>query len=89
MRLGMGLVLLLVAACAEPKAPDMADPRACGAPGLQYLVGQDEGALAAMTFAADRVRVIRPGQAVTMDYAPARLNIELDGTGRIVRVFCG
>lgn len=76
----------LLCACVEPAAPD---EDACGAAGLQYLVGQDEAALAAITFAAERVRVIRPGQPVTMDYSPERLNIELDAAGRIQRLSCG
>jgi hypothetical protein len=38
---------------------------------------------------SQQVRVIRPGQAVTMDYSPARLNIEVNGAERISRVSCG
>ena len=34
-------------------------------------------------------RIIRPGQAVTMDFSPARLNLLLDGNDRIVRAYCG
>lgn len=78
--------------CAEPRPdprPDPVDPGTCGADQLQFLVGQNEGVLAAMTFRAGTVRVIRPGMAVTMDYRSDRLNLELDRTGRIVRVFCG
>ncbi|KAB2881814.1 MAG: hypothetical protein F9K34_15995 [Albidovulum sp.] len=35
------------------------------------------------------IRVIAPGQAVTMDYSAARLNLETDGRGRITRFHCG
>ena len=35
------------------------------------------------------VRVIPPGAAVTMDYSPARLNLETDASGYIVRFRCG
>ena len=35
------------------------------------------------------VRVIAPGMAVTMDYNAARLNLETDARGRIVRFHCG
>lgn len=35
------------------------------------------------------VRVISPGMAVTMDYIPARLNLEVDGRGYIFRYRCG
>lgn len=35
------------------------------------------------------VRVIRPGEPVTMDYRANRLNVELDDGDGIVRIFCG
>jgi hypothetical protein len=35
------------------------------------------------------VRVIRPGQAVTMDYSAQRLNVELDKADRVARLSCG
>lgn len=38
---------------------------------------------------AMRSRVIRPGEAVTMDSDPLRLNVELDPGGRIQRLRCG
>ena len=38
---------------------------------------------------AMRSRVIRPGDPVTMDADPLRLNIELDPNGRIHRLRCG
>jgi hypothetical protein len=38
---------------------------------------------------ADAVRVIRPGQAVTMDYRAERLNLKLDAKGIVTAVTCG
>jgi len=35
------------------------------------------------------VRVIRPGEPVTMDYSVERLNIEIDDDGVVTRVHCG
>lgn len=80
--------LLVLAACVEE--PPMAIPGddACGAPALQYLVGQPAGVLDSMRFAGP-TRVIRPGMAVTMDYSPNRLNIEIDAAEVIARVVCG
>ena len=80
---------LVLAACVTEATPPT-DPMAasCGADGLQGLVGQHRSVLAAMTFRSP-VRVIEPGMAVTMDFSPSRLNIELDATGRITRVYCG
>lgn len=37
----------------------------------------------------DRIRTIKPGDAVTMDHRPDRLNIELGEDGRIKVVRCG
>ena len=38
---------------------------------------------------SDRVRVIKPGMAVTMDYREDRVNIDVDADNRIVKVRCG
>ena len=35
------------------------------------------------------IRTIHPGDAVTMDFVPYRLNIELGADGRIKRFHCG
>lgn len=82
---------LALAGCQmAPALPaDPVDPGAdaCGAAQLQYLVGQPESVLDGMRFDAP-VRVIRPGMAVTMDYRPDRLNIEIDARNRIARVHC-
>lgn len=82
--------LLALASCALPAtAPPPEDMQAaCGAAELQGLVGQPASALDALKF-SQPVRVIRPGMAVTMDYSPVRLNIELDSQERISRIACG
>jgi hypothetical protein len=63
-------------------------PSACGADGMQNLVGQDKAVFAAMTFPMG-TRIIEPGMPVTADFSAERLNFDLDKTGRIVRVWCG
>ncbi len=90
------LLPLAFAACVEGEAPaddaGLMPPTppagTCGAPDLQYLVGQPETVLQTMKFAGP-VRIIQPGMAVTMDYSESRLNIEIDRSGRIDRVTCG
>lgn len=90
------LLPFALAACVESEAPpdpgvinpSMPPIGACGAPDLQYLVGQSETVLQTMKFAGP-VRIIRPGMAVTMDYSENRLNIEIDDSGNISRVSCG
>jgi hypothetical protein len=86
------LAVVALAAC-EPVAPVQSPPvpppeDACGALALQGLVGEDAGVLASMTLPAP-VRSYTTGDALTMDFNPARLNIESDPGGTIVRVWCG
>ena len=90
------LIPLGLAACVEAESPpypgDIPPPLppedGCGAPDLQFLRGQPETVLQTMKVGVP-VRIIRPGMAVTMDYNPTRLNIEIDETGEIFRISCG
>ena len=61
---------------------------ACGASSYASYVGGDWSALEALYSPTDNWRVIRPGQAVTMDYIPDRMNIALDGSDVIARIYC-
>lgn len=83
---------LLMSACVAPAQMPEPDPMppitACGAGELQGLIGRNAAALETMQFAGP-LRVIRPGMAVTMDYSPSRLNIEVDAREIITRVSCG
>lgn len=83
-RVLLALVLSLgLAACvAEP------EQNACGADGMQELVGRDKRVLATMTLPVG-TRVIEPGTAVTEDYRSDRLNIDVDAGGTITGVWCG
>ncbi len=83
-----------LAACAPggvirpPAAVPAPGQDSCGAARLADLVGAPATALEERLLLAP-VRVIRPGQPVTMDYFPGRLNIGIDGNERITRLFCG
>jgi len=95
MRIGLGAPLAALcmlaglAACNDPAIRDIdAQMEACQAPTYQGLVGRPESALAGVLFAVP-VRVIRPGDMVTADFSQTRINITLDGAGRIVGVACG
>jgi hypothetical protein len=83
---------VLVSACVgsapTPLPPGDPGPDACGASGLQYMVGKPGVLLDGMRFSRD-VRVIAPGMAVTMDYSATRLNFWLDRRDVIQRVSCG
>ncbi|EYD73044.1 I78 family peptidase inhibitor [Limimaricola hongkongensis] len=84
---------LLLAACASAPhiptpTPAPADPGACGAAERQRLVGAPATALE-RELILGQVRVIRPGDAVTMDFSPTRINFEIDAMEQIARVYCG
>lgn len=72
-----------------PEEPAMA----CQAKTLTWTIGQlaDEAlvARAKAEAGADRVRVIKPGMAVTMDYREDRLNLDVDAEGKVVAARCG
>ncbi len=87
-------VLLTLAAC-QSEGPARVPPPpqdACGAGQLSRFLGKEVGGVMAeiTSAAAGRsIRTIRPGDAVTMDHRPDRLNVELDEQGRIARLRCG
>jgi hypothetical protein len=99
--LGFGLASLLLAGCvpnAPPPAPEPLPPSdtaadQCGAGKLgRYLnLLPTSDAMSDIRAAVGErpIRTIRPGDAVTMDFAPGRLNMELGGDGRIKRFRCG
>ena len=81
----VALTLLVLASC----GPDLtaAPEDGCGAADLQAHIGQ---MLDTVPLPADgKVRVIRPGMAVTMDYVPERLNVDVDASGIVTRIHCG
>ena len=66
----------------------------CSADAAQSFVGQEasEATIAqaqAATGATGALRVIKPGQPVTMDFRADRLNVEVDDDNTIVRITCG
>ena len=91
-RLAISLLIPLVLAACGSTDPRMPEPR-CRAAGAEAELGKmvNEKVVDDARYAAGamRTRVIRPGQAVTMDADPQRLNIEVDETGRIRRLRCG
>jgi len=84
------LALSLSACATTPTEPA---PAACRAEAGTVLVGRaagsEIGAEALSLTGAARLRWIRPGDAVTMDYSPGRLNIHLDADGKVERLACG
>lgn len=63
-------------------------PSPCGAAQMGYLVGQQVAEVDLRTLSRE-VRLIRPDTAITEDYRPGRLNLDLDAAGVILRPWCG
>lgn len=66
--------------------PDL--PDSCGLAALSELRGQPMERLADFRLMGP-LRVLWPGQEITNDVVPTRLNAEVDVTGRILRLICG
>ena len=62
---------------------------ACGSSALTPYIGAALGAVPSSLTTGDLVRIINPGDAVTMDYSASRLNISLNDAGEIIEVSCG
>jgi len=99
---GVGLALLL-AGCGglnmapspepAPPPPRVADTDACGAVRVQDRVGRAYDAALGEAIRAESgaasMRVVRPGEAVTLDYRPDRLNVRLGADEVIAEIACG
>lgn len=95
------LIALSGAACANtPPAAVAAPPQAAEEPPMicqadkgQWALGQtaDDAVVARIVAetTSERVRVIRPGMAVTMDFREDRVNVDVDAENRILSVRCG
>lgn len=84
-------VLILVIGCAPTQGtefPGLGGADECGASALSDWVGRPVSALIGADFGRP-TRIIQPGEAVTMDFSPERINFDIDANGRIARVWCG
>ena len=71
--------------CKQPPPPS---DDVCGAAGVQAYIGRPVSDLPA-TGPWAALRVIRPGMMVTMDYSATRLNVQVDGSDRVLTLTCG
>jgi hypothetical protein len=85
LRAGLIVGALMLGGCV---ASEPSDPNACGAAGMQRMVGKGDDVLAAFTL-PQGTRFIYPGTPVTEDFRPDRLNIDIDQSGTIIGVWCG
>jgi len=77
-----------------PETPAAETPAmTCDATKVQWTVGQlaDETlvARAKAESGSERLRVIKPGMAVTMDYREDRLNLDVDADNKVTSARCG
>lgn len=80
---------LALSACAEVMpATEAPAEDTCGAAAFQNLIGQDVSPVFATTFTTP-IRVIRPDDAVTMDFQAERLNFRVDANEIVRSVTCG
>lgn len=94
---------LLLAGCAgmssppphesAPPPPRVENQADCGAERVQDRIGREysealEASIRQQSGAAS-MRVIRPGEAVTLDYRADRLNVRLDDDDIISEIGCG
>jgi hypothetical protein len=87
----MILAALLVAGCGAAtettqRGAPAAAPDTCNAAAHQDLIGRDAAASLALP---EPKRLYGPNDAVTTDFNPARLNVQLDGIDNIVAITCG
>lgn len=68
-------------------------PGQCNESAARFAVGQVANATlvedARVRAGAQRVRTVRPGQMVTMEYDAGRLTLDIDAAGRVSGVRCG
>jgi len=83
---------LALAACeasTKPPVPERAPPPdTCNAAEHEGLIGQDVTVLE-QNLLLGPVRIIRPGQLITQDYLPERVNFNVNAADKVTSVRCG
>ena len=73
--------------------PPVIAPNECNDAAAQFTVGKPADAKLAeearVRASALRVRMVHPGQMVTMEFDASRLTIEVDAGGKVASVRCG
>jgi hypothetical protein len=93
------VLMLSVGACAtmgpppEPATLPAGGPGMCNAEAVRWVIGREPTAdvveRARVESRSTTVRVIRPGEVVTMDYREDRLNLDVNAAGAVVSARCG
>ncbi|MGK6319802.1 I78 family peptidase inhibitor [Sphingomonas sp. DT-204] len=92
-KVGMVAVALLASGCMDHRPTPLPGPRECRAGMVQSFVGRQMTPRVQSRLRqrsrADTVRVVRPGEAVTMDFRRDRLTVDIDRRGVIRSLRCG
>lgn len=88
--------LALPGCSATGSGPSLPPPDDCGAAALQDKIGQPVTGTTATDAhvggvpiqSRGNVRIVAPGQAITMDFNPERLTIDTDSAGNLVSARC-
>ena len=95
---GYAVLLLALAACASPPPLSSGDPAStgravCDAGAAQSAIGKPATADTIERVRVDShsrvVRVLHPGQIVTMEFSAERVDIRVDGDNVILAITCG
>lgn len=80
---------MIIAGCstAGPSLPPLIEDT-CNAADYAHLIGQPATALERVLLLG-KVRVIRPGQPVTLDFWPDRINFTINEGETIIAISCG
>jgi hypothetical protein len=60
----------------------------CDLSRLNSYIGSQRGALSGLVFTAP-MRWIEPDGRISLDYNPGRINVKVDASGLITRIYCG
>lgn len=94
----VAVALVLATACTaqvpvEHTAGAVDGQHPCQANKAERLVGRvasQETLAAALRLSTSSIlRLVKPGQPISMDYMTARLTVEVDEKNRILRLYCG
>jgi len=101
MKRSLGVILgTVLAGCAQPPPqvppappPPIIAPGQCNDAAAQFAIGKTADAKlveeARIRASAQQVRMIHPGQMVTMEFSAGRLTLDVDASGKVVGARCG
>jgi hypothetical protein len=82
------LILIPILAACAPSVPTREDfAPSCGAEGFVQYIGGSADVLKQIDLPRSS-RILRPDQAITLDFSPDRLTIDVDQLNRVSSVTC-